>query len=78
MMMNKVWLILFEENEKVQQTDVFSTREKANEYVKQIGVSEELLNFEIVSRETDPFDVYEYQDDNGAIHCIMVEEMEVK
>ena len=76
-MMNKVWVVLFEDKEFIEQTQVFSTRKKANEFVQAMGSDEQLDEFSKVSRETDPFDIYEYEDDYG-IYSIIIEEFEVR
>lgn len=75
--MNKVWLVLFEDKDRMEQTSVFSTREKANEFAINIGKEDE-LNFSKISRETDPFDIYEYEDDDNDIFSIIIEEFKVR
>ena len=64
-MMNKVWLVLFDDKDRWEQTCIFSTREKANEFVQAMANSEQLDEFGKISRETDPFDIYEYEDGYG-------------
>ena len=77
--MNKVWLVLFEDKELIEQTHVFSTREKANDFVLTMSTVNIWDEFSKVSRETDPFDVYEYKDGYGNdIYSIIIEEFEVK
>ena len=76
--MNKVWLVLFDDKDRWEQTCIFSTREKANEFAINIGKEDELIPFSKVSRETDPFDIYEYEDDDNDIFSIIIEEFEVK
>ena len=76
--MKKVWLVLFEDNELMEQTSIFSTREKANDFVRTIGSYNEWDEFNKISRETDPFDIYEYEDYYGNIYSIIIEECEVR
>ena len=77
--MNKVWLVLVDDRNRWEQTCIFSTREKANKFVQAMANSEQLDEFDKVSRETDPFDIYEYEGGYGVGICsIIIEEFEVR
>ena len=52
--------------------------DSTNEFAINIGKEDELIPFSKVSRETDPFDIYEYEDDDNDIFSIIIEEFEVK
>ena len=85
--MEKVWVVEFEELELKELNAVFSTEEKAKNYVED-WISEIQSNFEyhkvplmenieIVSRENDEWTLWEYTH-KDTIYSILVSEYEVK
>lgn len=80
--MEKVWVVRFTEVERAEQNAVFSTREKANEYVNGIERYDifgniVITDFSLISRKEDDFDIYEYLDEYGNRQAIFIDEYEI-
>lgn len=80
--MEKVWVVRFTEVERAEQNAVFSTREKANEYVNGIERHDifgniVITDFSLISRKEDDFDIYEYLDEYGNRQAIFIDEYEI-